>query len=203
MDKKIIDRFFWVLSQDTRKITRSKIKIILTGAAAGNILGGSRPSMDIDFAIGCNKKYFKDVEDTIKKVSKITGIAVNFSEDIDRWSQITFLDYKRHTLKYKTFRDVEVAVLLPLYWSIGKITRYLDPDVTDLVRVLKKNRILPMKLAQLWGKALLKSPRSSACFTFRMHAEHFFKTYGRPIWGRDFLADKYIEVFKKSAGIKL
>ena len=202
MDKKRIDRFFRVLSQDTRNISRSKIKIILTGAAAGNLLGGNRPSIDIDFAIGCNKKYFKDVEDAIKKVSQITGIAVNFSEDIDRWSQITLLDYKKHTVRYKTFRNVEVTILLPLYWSIGKITRYLDPDIDDLVKVFKKNRILPMKLAQLWGKAVLKSPRSSACFAFRMHAEHFFKTYGRSIWGRDFLRDKYIEVFQKTAGIK-
>lgn len=202
MDRRRIDKFFRVLGQNTRRITRSKIKVILTGAAAGNLLGGNRPSIDIDFAIVCDRRYFKNVEEIMKKVCDITGIVVNFSEDIDRWSQITFLGYKKHTLFYRTFGNVVVTILSPAYWSIGKITRYLDPDIDDLVKVFKKNRISPMRLAQLWGEAVLKSPRSSVCFAFRMHVEHFFKTYGRSIWGRDFLQNRYIEVFQKVAGIK-
>lgn len=203
MNQKQIDKFFQVLNQRTKGITKARIKIILTGAAAGVLLGANRPSIDIDFALDCDRRYLKDVEDSIRQTSDITGIAVNFSEDIDRWSQITFLDYKTHTLAYKTFGVVEVSILSPAYWSIGKITRYLDPDVDDLVKVLKNNPIPSLKLARLWGKALLKSPRSSASFAFRMHVEHFFKTYGNSIWGKGYEQNKCLQAFWKTCGIKV
>lgn len=202
MDKRQIDKFFQALAQGLKGTVKRKIKIILTGAAAGVLMGGNRPSVDIDFAIDCDKKYFNDVGDAIKKASNITGIPANFSEDIDRWSQITFLDYKRHTLPYKTFGNIQISILSPDYWSIGKITRYIDPDVDDLVKVLKNNPVSPLKLAKLWGKALLKSPRSSTSFTFKMHAEHFLRTYGASIWGSSYDADRCLHIFWNTAGIK-
>lgn len=200
MNKKNIDDFFSKLSQNSKKV-KGGMKIFLTGAAAGSLLGGARPSLDIDFAVSCDKKYFTDAENAIERTSAVSGIAVNFSEDIDRWSQITFLDYKRHAIPYKRFGKVLVTLLEPAYWSIGKITRYLDPDVDDLVRVFKKQRAPALKLAKLWGKALRKSPRSSASFSFKTHVKHFFRTYGRVIWGNEFSPDKYILFFYGAAGI--
>lgn len=202
MNQKQIDNFFHIFSQHVKLPVKEKIKIVLTGAAAGILLGGNRPSIDIDFAVSCGRGCLKDVEDAIKQASDITGIAVNFSEDIDRWSQITFLDYQKHTIPYKTFGRVEVSILSPLYWSIGKITRYLDPDVDDLVKILKGNPLSELKLAELWGKALSKSPRSSACSTFKSHVEHFLKTYGKVIWGSDFNLERALSVFWSAAGIK-
>lgn len=200
MNPREIDRFFQLLNKNIEGPIKGKIKIILTGACGGVLLGGDRPSIDIDFAIDCNKKYLKNAEDAIRETSNITGIAANFSEDIDRWSEITYLDYKRHAIAYKTFGHVEVSILSPAYWSIGKMARYLDPDVDDLVKVFKKNSVPPLKLAQLWGKALLKSPRSSASFAFRVHVEHFFRTYGISIWGKDFELNKCIKAFWKFCG---
>lgn len=202
MNQKQIDNFFQVFSQNLKGRLVGKIKIILTGAAAGTLLGGVRPSIDIDFAVTCGNNYLEESGNAIKEASEITGIAVNFSEDIDRWSQITFLDYKKHVIPYKTFGRVEVVILSPPYWSIGKITRYLDPDIDDLVRVLKNNPVPCLKLAALWGKALLKSPRSSASYTFRSHVEHFLKTYGRIIWGKDYNLNQCLRVFWNTCGIK-
>src|SRR3989338_3925192 len=201
MNKKIIDDFFSELSRNLKKV-KGSIKIFLTGAAAGSLLGGVRPSLDIDFAISCGKKYFIEAQNAIQWTSALSGIAVNFSEDIDRWSQITFLDYKRHAIAYKRFGKVLVMLLEPTYWSIGKITRYLDPDVDDLVMVFKKQRTSALELAKLWARALRESPRSSASFSFKTHVEHFFKTYGRVIWGNRFSPDKYILAFYGAAGIK-
>lgn len=200
MNKKNIDDFFSKLSQNSQNV-KGGIKIFLTGAAAGSLLGGARPSLDIDFALTCDKKDFIDAQNAIERTSAVSGIPVNFSEDIDRWSQITFLDYKRHAMPYKRFGKVLVVILEPVYWSIGKIARYLDPDVDDLVRVFKKQRVPALKLAKLWGKALAKSPRSSASFGFKTHVEHFFRTYGRVIWGNEFSPDKHILVFYGVAGV--
>ena len=133
----------------------------------------------------------------VRRASDVTGIAVNFSEDIDRWSQITFLDYRKHTIAYKTFGRIAVFVLSPSYWSIGKIARYLDPDVDDLVKVLKTNPVNPPELAGLWGRALTNSPRSTASFTFKKHAEHFLRTYGATIWGKGFDREDCLKALSK------
>lgn len=202
MDQRQIDKFFSVLNQNIKDKIKGKVKIILTGAAAGALMGGSRPSVDIDFAVDCGKGYFKEFEEAIKLASGITGIAANFSEDIDRWSQITFLDYRNHTRLYKAFGAIEVVILSGDYWSIGKITRYLDSDVDDLVKVLKSNKVPAPALARLWGRALSKSPRSTASFIFKKHVEHFFKTYGISIWGKDFGHNKCLSAFYKASGIK-
>ncbi len=200
MDKRQIDKFFQALNRNIEGLAAGgKLEVILTGAAAGTILGGSRPSIDIDFEISCDKKNLKYIEDAINRASSVTGIAVNFSEDIDRWSQITFLDYRKHTAAYKTFGRVAVSVLSSAYWSIGKITRYLDPDVDDLVKVLRNNPVEPSALAALWGRALEKSPRSSASFTFKRHAEHFLRTYGAAIWGKGFDSENCLKAFWKSS----
>jgi hypothetical protein len=72
-----------------------------------------------------------------------------------------------------------------------------------LVRVLKNNPVDALKLAKLWGRALSKSPRSSASFTFRMHVEHFLKTYGTSIWAKTYNPDECLRVFWRAAGIML
>lgn len=201
MDQKQIDRFFELVNDNLAGVKR-EIKIILTGAAAGSLMGSVRPSLDIDFAAICDKEDYGKLETAIKNASEITAIPVNYSEDIDRWSQITFLDYKKHILPYKAFGNVKINILSPDYWSIGKVSRYLDPDVEDLVKVLKNKKVAPLKLARLWGMALHNSPRSNACFSFRLHVEHFFKTYGGDIWGKGYNPDKYIKEFREIAGIK-
>lgn len=198
MGKRQIDRFFNILNREIEGWAKGNVKIILTGAMAGILMGGNRPSLDIDFAITSSKRYFEKLEEAIRKVSEVTGIAANFSEDIDRWSQIAFLDYKNHTLPYKKFGIIDVTILSPEYWTIGKITRYIDPDIDDLVKVLKKNRISPLKLARLWRKALIKSPRSNAVFLFKRQAEHFLRTYGPSIWGANYNLYECVAILKNT-----
>lgn len=201
MNRKEIERFFKGIAMDFR----GEATVFLTGAAAGSVMGGVRPSLDVDFGIQLKSrdpKVWNQLVSAIEKNKTLTGLGTNYDEDIDRWGMITLLDYKKHTKAFKRFGSLAVRVLEPAYWSIGKMTRYLDPDVQDMVAVFKAQKTPAVKLAKLWGKALKASPRSEALSTFRKQVEHFLRAYGPGIWGKKFEASKAIAEFYRSAGLK-
>lgn len=181
------------------------MKIILTGAAAGSIWGQVRPSMDIDFAIEFSGRggQWQDVDDALSRTVKLTGIPAQYAHDIDRWGQISLLDYKQHTTPYKRFGSIRVHTLDPAYWSIGKLTRYIDPDMEDLVSAFSRRNISATHLVRVWGRAVKHSPASTACFEFKRHVEHFLRTYGRKIWGRSFDSQSALQAFYQQAGMKM
>ncbi|MEW6601724.1 MAG: hypothetical protein AB1499_12205 [Nitrospirota bacterium] len=199
MNKRQIDRFFRVLDTELQH----EAGIVLTGAAAGNILGSSRPSMDIDFAIELRVRGEADwekVEAAIGNAGNRTGISANFAEDIDRWGMITLLDYKKNATLYKKYGKLTVRVLDPAYWFIGKMTRFIDPDIQDMIQVFRKKSPPAQTLVKVWGRALKESPRSTELTLFRRHVESFLNFYGKKIWGREFDPDKAIREFHKAAG---
>ncbi len=201
MNRRQIDRFFKILDAEFRQ----DAKVILTGAAAGTILGSKRPSMDIDFALelkNLSDQNWRQLESAIRKAIDKTGIKANYAEDIDRWGMITLLDYKNHTKLYKKYGKLDLRVLDPAYWSIGKMTRFIDPDIQDMIEVFRNKKISPFSLAKVWGKALSESPKSTALARFRRQVESFFESYGTKIWGRSFNATKAIRQFHRSAGVE-
>lgn len=196
MHPRQIDRFFRVFARELA----APATVILTGAAAGSLWGHVRPSLDVDFAIrparGRRLPSWSRIERAAERTVRLTGIRANYAEDIDRWSAVSLLDYARHTTRYRRFGDLEVRLLDPLYWSIGKVTRYLSPDERDLVAVLQARRVAPSPLVHLWARALRQSPRSPALTQFRRQAEHFLRTHGRTIWGADFDAEHALWQFR-------
>lgn len=200
MTSREIDAFFQCLAKHVNR----PVRIILTGAAAGAIWGRVRPSIDIDFAIEWRggQGGWPAIEEALTRTQKLTGIPAQYAQDIDRWGQISLLDYKKHTSLYKRFGDVEVHTLDPAYWSIGKVARYLDPDIQDLADALSRKKIPVKRLVRVWGEAVKKSPPSTAVFEFRTHAEHFLKAYGRKIWGSAFDAESAVRELYQSAGIR-
>ncbi|PIQ85930.1 MAG: hypothetical protein COV74_07110 [Candidatus Omnitrophica bacterium CG11_big_fil_rev_8_21_14_0_20_45_26] len=204
MNQAQIRRFFKQLS---RRYPHG-CRIILTGAAGGALLGRVRATMDIDFAVRLRTKKSKHrqwqvFERAVRQAALQTGIAAQYAEDIDRWSMIHFLDYDRHTIPFEKFGKIEVHILDPIYWAIGKLARYLDPDIRDLVQVLKKKQPLWRKAVRIWGKALRKSPKSTACYLFRRHVEDFLTAYGPVIWRRAFDGKLAVQMFRRSAGIRV
>lgn len=200
MDRKQINRFF----QFVARYLDQPAKVILTGAAAGSLLGHVRPSLDIDFAIeliGKSKRDWQKVELAIAQAQKVTGIHVNYAQDIDRWGAISLMDYRRHIRPYRSFGKLQVTLLDPAYWTIGKMTRFLDSDVRDIAEVVSKEGISSGKLVRLWAKALRSSPRSTASFQFCQHVERFLRQYGKSIWGRRFNPELSIRLFNGEAGI--
>lgn len=151
-------------------------------------MGGKRPTEDVDFEvmISGSESNWEKFHEAVEAAEKITGIKGDYSSNIERRSQISFLDYRAQSRGYKKFGKITVDVLEPKYWSIGKITRYLDADVQDLVAVFQHEKTSPAELAKLWEKAFEKSGRSSELTLAKKHPAHFFKTYGEKIWGKKF-----------------
>jgi len=200
MDKRQIERFFKIIDKEFQKDARA----ILTGAAAGAIWGSTRPSIDIDFAIDLQSYADPDwerMESAIRKAIQETGIQANYAEDIDRWGMVSLLDYKKNSTLYKKFGKLALMVLDPAYWSIGKMTRFIDPDIQDMIQVFRKKKVSPSRLAEVWGRALKESPKSTALIRFRRQVEIFIKSYGTKIWGKSFNAMETIHQFHSSAGI--
>ncbi len=200
MNKRQIDNFFKILDAELRL----EAGVILTGAAAGTILGSQRPSMDIDFEIelkGTGEPEWERLESAVRKSVEKTGIYANYTEDIDRWGMITLLDYKKKTSHYKKYGKLAVRVLDPAHWSIGKMTRFIDPDIQDMIQVFRKKEVPALRLAKIWGRALKESHRSTTLAGFRRQAEGFLESYGKKIWGKGFDPAKVVRQFHKAAGI--
>ena len=201
MNRRQIDKFFKILDAEFGRYA----KVILTGAAAGAIYGSRRPSLDIDFAIELKdptRVAWIELESAIKKTIEKTGIQANYAEDIDRWGMITLLDYRNNIKLYKKYGKITLFLLDPAYWSIGKMTRFIDPDIDDMIQVFRKTKTSPAYLAKVWGRALRESPRSTVLIRFRRHVESFLESYGKRIWGSSFDPIKIIQQFHKEAEIQ-
>ncbi len=195
----MIDRFFTTLDGELNQ----PAEILLTGAAAGSLFGHIRPSLDVDFEIRIKgkKRHAELVRRAIQKASARAGIAANYSEDIGHWSMISYLDYRKHTLPYKKLGRLEIKLIAPEYWTIGKMARFLELDIRDLVKIIRKRKLSALRLAQLWGRALRASPLSLASGQFRDHIVCFFNRYGKTAWGKEFDSHRAISLFKRTGSI--
>ena len=201
MTRRRIERFLATLAAELGRPAR----LYLTGAAAGALLGRVRPSLDIDFGlelVGRSRVAWQVVQDAVDRTSKLAGISASAAEDIDRWGMISLLDYKKRSRRHRLFGLLEVRVLHPLHWSIGKLTRYLDVDIADVVEVFRRQSVAAPAAARLWGRALRASPASTTQFQFRRQVEAFFRAQGRRIWGARFDAGAAVRIFHRAADIQ-
>ncbi len=203
MTRRRIERFLATLAAELDAPARAYV----TGAAAAALWGRVRPSVDIDFGLEFRGRgrakvsRWDDLQRAVDRTTKLTGIPANVAEDIDRWGMITLLDYKRSARRYRTFGKLEVKLLKPVNWSIGKLTRRLDADLSDVVEVFKRLGTSATAAATTWGRALRASPASTAQFQFRRNVEDFLRRHGPAIWGRAFDAEATIRVFDRWARI--
>ncbi len=191
MRKRQIDLFF----RELDKALDRRATVILLGASAGSLMGHIRPSFDIDFEIRFLKlKADKaSVHKKILETSRKAGVAVNFSENVDHWSMVSYLDYRKTALPYKEFGKLEVKLIAPEYWTIGKMARYYALDIRDMAAIIKRKKIRPEILVRLWRQALEASDLSLELGQFKNHTAHFLRTYGRKIWGKKFHPEMWIQ----------
>jgi hypothetical protein len=202
MNRRQIDGFFATLGTALGVPARA----YLTGAAAAALWGRVRPSIDVDFGLerrgrGHTASSWEAFAVAVERTSRLTGIPASVAEDIDRWGMITLLSYRRSSRLYRRFGLLEVRLLHPVNWSIGKLTRYLDPDVRDVTEVFRRQAIGVDRAVDTWGRALRASPASTVQSQFRRNVEHFIATQGRRIWGTAFDRDAALGRFHRAARI--
>jgi hypothetical protein len=180
-----IDRFFHELN---RQITHS-IQVILTGGAAAVLRGSGRATYDIDFEIHFKKPHdnipdnWDTLQQALAKTGHLTGITPHYDENIDRWNAIPLPTRKNQ--RYAVFGRVDVLLLDVGLWSIGKLTRYVSSDISDLREILTRKKPPAKALARLWGKALGMSPSSNMQALFRLQVDAFLDAYTKDIWGSE------------------
>jgi hypothetical protein len=200
MKPRQIENFFRVFASELA----APATVYLTGACAAALWGGVRPSQDIDFGLRLpprSKTTWAHVYAAVERSTVATGIPASVAEDIDRWGMITLLDYQATSKSYTTFGKLDVRLLEPAHWAIGKLTRFLEPDIIDIVTVFKRRKVMPLPALDLWGRALRSSPPSTAHYQFRRNVETFVGLHGRAAWGAKFSVATAIAAFHAAAKI--
>ena len=202
MQRALIHRFFKELNQELKR----PADVILTGAAAGSLLGVGRSSLDIDFQIkilpGKKRTNSFEVRNAIQRAAEKIGIAVNYSEDIGHWSMIDLMDYEKTSLPCPRVGQLHIRIMAPGHWTIGKMARFLEVDIQDVQRIIKRREIKSGDLIPLWGRAFRSSRLSLELGIFRRNVAYFIKRYGKRVWGKKFGTEKGIALFQSSCGIK-
>ena len=177
--------------------------VIIVGASAASLMGHVRPSFDIDFEIRLKRNVRAKKSRLAKAIiqsAQETGVAVNFSENIGGWSMINYLDYRKTAVSYKRFGKLDVKIIEPAYWTIGKMTRFLELDVQDMVKIIRKKKIQPKRLIGIWAQAFKISSLSLELGQFKDHVLYFLKSYSNKIWGKEIEAQTLIQFFLKQSG---
>ncbi len=193
-----VERFF-------RSLARSvpvEVTLVLTGGSEAMLLGGRRPTADIDFGVATRSTArWAEIEAAIADAARAARVVVQYSEDIDRWSSISIPARRRKSRLHRRLGRLTVRLLDPACWAVYKLARYLDSDVDDLIAVMRAERVSGDRLARLCGESLRASPRSPSLFAFRNQVEHFFLDHGVTVWGEGFRAERAVAAFHRAASI--
>ena len=99
MKKQDLKRFFVELSKEWKH----PAAILLIGGGGALVMGGVRPTLDVDFEVKFRSKVssWDGFQEAVRRVSAKTGIGAQYAESIERWSEITLLDYRKHSNKFE------------------------------------------------------------------------------------------------------
>lgn len=180
------------------------VKLVLTGGSEAMLLGGRRPTGDLDFGLSVPRRHkpsWAEIEAAVVAAARDTSVVVQYSTDIDRWSSVTIPPKRFRTRYHKRIGRLTIHLLDPFCWAVYKLARYLDSDIEDLVAVLRHEKVSSVQMARLCGECLRASPRSTQLFLFRRQVDHFFREHGPKVWGKDFRIEPAMNAFLRAAKI--
>ncbi|MBF0491937.1 MAG: hypothetical protein HQM15_04075 [Deltaproteobacteria bacterium] len=192
MNKKKLEQFFKNIS----KRLKYPAEFYLTGGVAAWFLGNSRPTEDLDFALKC-KTNWEEISKELQLVSKNDQIPIEFSEDISRWGMVGYSDFTKGAKLIRQYPKLKIYLLDPVIWSVGKMNRFTENDVRDILKVFRKQKVSFHKVIKIWSEALKNSPKSSEQILFIKKVEAFFKKEGHKIWAKNFDEKKAFMDFRK------
>ena len=77
------------------------------------------------------------------------------------------------------------------------MTRFLELDIQDMVKIIRKKKIKPEKIIAIWAQAFSASDLSLELGQFKDHVLFFLKKYTHKIWGKtakpDLLAVSFLK----------
>jgi hypothetical protein len=197
VNRKLIHSFLDVLGAELSEPAEA----ILTGAGAGSLMGHVRPSLDVDFEIRFRRKASvrlkAELEEAVRKASRRSGLSAQYSEDIGGWSMISYLDYRKKAQPYQRFGKLNVKIMRPEHWTIGKMARFFESDIQDMIQIIRQKKLKPRTLVRLWAKAVRVSSLSLELGVFRDHVAYFLRKHGRKIWGLQTDTAELIDYFKR------
>ena len=199
MNPRQILAFFKQLDQELN----ARARVIVVGASAGALMGHIRPSFDIDFEIRLAKTSRgarSRLEQSILKSAETSGVAVNYSENVGGWSMINYLDYRKTAVFYKNTGKIQIKLIAPEYWTIGKMTRFLELDIQDMLKIIRRKKIPAGRLIKIWAKAANASDLSLELGQFRDHVVYFLKHYSCRLWTKTANPEKLTRSFLKAIG---
>ena len=176
-----LDRFLAALARHWQR----PATLLLTSAQAASAWGRTRHTHDVDFEVSrVPARLMLAFDQAVHAARRESGLEAQYSTRIDRWSEISLLAYRRTALPLKRCGSIQVRVLDPLHWSIGKVSRYLNSDTDDLIAVFRRVQPDPLTVARLWARALRQSPPSSQLWPVQQQMLDFFRRHGRAVWKR-------------------
>ncbi len=181
--------------------------LLLVGGAARIVLAGARATADIDLELLPTKSRrsqgrLRSLMQAVENAQRETGIAAQAAENIERWSMISWADYRKHLVLWRQFGSLSVYVMEPEYFAMTKLIRGSSVDLDDIYHVLRVHHASWRTLARVCGKALRSSPLSTQQGLFRRQVEHFFTKEGTRLWSSRFRPQAAVAVFHRAARVR-
>lgn len=86
-------------------------------------------------------------------------------------------------------------MIAPGHWTIGKMARFLELDIQDMAKMIRRKKLRAASLIHLWAKALNASDLSLELDQFRDHVVLFLKRYSQHLWGKRADPESLIQSF--------
>ena len=146
-----------------------KARIIAVGRSALELYGiEAQYTQDIDFELIAEDEVWKDLEAIIEGLE----VRADYGESFDRWSVVPMPEgYRERAKCVMKFGKVEVCVLDPVDYVIGKLRRGTVEDEEDARLVIKRFGIKKEEIAR--RLELIKPVKDIEYFLFRKRMESF------------------------------